>query len=132
MITVEEYFGQHGAGHESEITNQIRANADALLGHVNALLAEFGEDRGLRSGWRPAAFNASVTGAAKKSKHMTGSAVDIEDNDGQLKAFALQCEDGSYPALERFGLYAEAGTSTPTWLHVQCLPPGSGRRVFYP
>lgn len=132
MITLDEYFGQHGHGHESEITDEIKANAGILLAHVNAMLAEFGEDRTLRSGWRPKEVNDATPNAAHASKHITGQAVDIEDDDGRLKEWALVREDGTYPVLERFGLYAEYGQACPTWLHVQCVPPGSGKRVYFP
>lgn len=125
MISVEEYFGQHSAGHEDEITDQMCANADALLSHVNALLEDFGEDRGLRSGWRPAGVNARV-GGAKASKHMTGNAVDVNDSDGALKEFC------AVEVLEYYGLYMESPGSTPSWCHLQCLSPGSGRRIFLP
>jgi len=133
MITLEEYFGQHGAGHQDELTDLLISNAEVLLGHVNALLDEFGEKRELRSGWRPLSVNDTILNASRKSKHITAQAVDIEDNDGRLKEFALvRDSEHGYPTLERYGLYAEYGDATPTWLHVQSIPPGSGKRVYYP
>lgn len=114
MITVEEYLGQHGAGHEAELTDQMRVNADVIVGHANALLAAFGEDRGLRSGWRPRSVNARIPHAAMSSKHITCQAIDIEDDDGRLKAWVTPS------ILERHGLYMEYGQATPSWLHVQC------------
>ena len=127
MITVDEYIGQHLAGHEQELTDEIRANAEIICGRANQLIAAFGEDRGLRSGWRPAAINKSA-GGATRSKHMTGHAVDIEDNDGRLDAFCRQ----NVGLLEQLGLWLEAPEYTESWTHIQCLPPRSGRRFFMP
>jgi|TARA_R110000868_G_scaffold59842_3_gene183517 hypothetical protein len=127
MITVDEYIGQHIAGHEEELTDEIRANAEILCGRANQLIAEFGEDRGLRSGWRPAAINKSA-GGATRSRHMTGQAIDVEDDDGLLDAFCRQ----NIILLEQLELWLEDGAATPTWCHVQCVPPRSGRRFFIP
>ena len=127
MITVAEYIGQHLQGHEAELTEDIQTNAAIVCGRANQLLLEFGEDRSLRSGWRPAAINNKV-GGAPRSKLMTGHAVDIADPDGTLDAW---CKDNP-EVLERLGLWLEIDTATPTWTHVQCVPPRSGNRFFYP
>lgn len=133
MISVAEYLGQHGAGHESELTDELRGNADVIVEQANALLAEFGEDRGLRSGWRPKSVNDATPNAARASKHISCQAIDIEDNDHRLKEFVLKRNEyGAYPVLEQFGLYAEFAGATPSWLHVQFVPPGSGKRVYAP
>jgi len=127
MITVDEYIGQHLAGHEQELTDEIRANAEILCGRANQLIAEFGEDRGLRSGWRPATINKSA-GGATRSKHMLGQAVDIEDKDGRLDEFCKQ----NIGLLEQLELWLEAPKYTESWAHIQCVPPRSGRRFFIP
>ena len=127
MITVDEYIGQHLAGHESELTDEIRANAEILCGRANQLIAAFGEDRGLRSGWRPAAVNHAA-GGAMRSKHMLGQAIDVEDDDGLLDAFCKQ----NVGLLEQLGLWLEAPEYTELWTHIQCVPPRSGRRFFIP
>ena len=133
MITIDAYLQQHGAGHEAELTDQMRANAEALCAHVNAMLEEFGETRALRSGWRPQSVNDGTPNAAHASKHITCQAMDIADDDDALKTWALsRMPDGHYPVLERYGLYAEDGRATESWLHVQIVPPGSGKRVYYP
>ena len=127
MITVDEYIGQHLAGHEQELTDEIRANAEILCGQVNQLLAAFDKDRGLRSGWRPAAVNHAA-GGAMRSRHMTGQAIDVEDDDGLLDAFCRQ----NIGLLEQLELWLEDGAATPSWTHIQCVPPRSGRRFFMP
>ena len=132
-ITVEDYLGQHGAGHDDELTDEMRADAQLLCDRVNAMLDEFGEDRGLRSGWRPKSINDKIKNAARGSKHITCQAVDVEDNNGELKDWVLQrADDGSYPVLEKYELWAEYGGATPSWLHCQIIPPGSRKRVFFP
>lgn len=127
MITVDEYLGQHLAGHESELTDEIRANAEIICGRANQLIAAFEEDRGLRSGWRPSAINHNA-GGALHSRHMTGQAVDIEDNDGRLDEFCKQ----NVGLLEQLGLWLEDDAATPSWCHIQCVPPRSGHRFFIP
>ena len=127
MITVDEYIGQHLAGHEQELTDEIRANAEIICGRANQLIAAFGEDRGLRSGWRPAAVNHAA-GGAMRSKHMLGQAIDVEDDDGLLDAFCKQ----NVGLLEQLGLWLEAPEYTELWTHIQCVPPRSGRRFFIP
>lgn len=127
MIPVDKYLGQHLAGHEQELTEDIQTNATIICNRANQLIAAFGEDRELRSGWRPPAVNHN-TGGALHSRHMTGHAVDIEDNDGRLDAF---CRD-NIGLLEQLGLWLEDEVATPTWCHVQCVPPRSGHRFFIP
>jgi hypothetical protein len=34
--------------------------------------------------------------------------------------------------LRDLGLWMEHPDKTPTWLHIQTVPPGSGNRVFWP
>jgi hypothetical protein len=36
------------------------------------------------------------------------------------------------PALQEMGLWMEDPRWCPTWLHVQCVPPASDRRVYIP
>jgi hypothetical protein len=57
---------------------------------------------------------------------MTCQAVDLEDKAGKLKAFCTE------EILEKYDLYMEHGSATPSWLHLQVVPPRSGRRIFYP
>jgi hypothetical protein len=59
---------------------------------------------------------------------MLGQAVDIEDNDGLLDAFCKQ----NIGLLEQLELWLEDDAATPSWCHIQCVPPRSGRRFFIP
>lgn len=98
------------------------------MAKANALCQAAGIEGMLRSGWRPAAVNAGVPGAATHSTHITGEAVDIADSDGSLRAWVAR----NLGELERLGLYMEDGRTTPTWLHVQTKPPASGHHVYIP
>lgn len=141
MIGLEQYLGQHAKeAAPGELTDEIRANAKILVERVNrmlaAFLAETGLARVLRSGWRPAGFNASFThtdasgavvrGGAPKSKHITGEGVDVADNDDALDAWLTDAK------LAEFDLYREHPDATPSWAHLQIVAPGSGHRTFHP
>lgn len=128
MISISAYYMGRDTKYPEELTAVHRTNALITVERVNALLAAFGEDRNVNSGWRPEAINAGVPNAAKQSKHMTCQACDLSDDDGALDAWCMQNQD----ELERIGLWLEHPSSTPRWCHVQIVPPRSGNRVFYP
>src|SRR5258708_34367922 len=86
MLTVEAYLSQHGVGHETELTDELRANAQVTVDKANQLLAAFGEERGQRSGWRPQSVNDATPNAAHHSRHITCEAIDLDDEDRRLQA----------------------------------------------
>lgn len=126
MLTLKDYL--MGRDTKYPLPNQVVVNAAKLLDKVNPLLKLFGEFRKISSGWRPAELNSTVKGAAPKSKHITGDAVDLEDRDGKLKEWCVFNQD----ILEQLGLYLEHPSATPTWCHLQQLPPKSSNRIFKP
>ena len=128
MISVADYFMGRDKQFPDELTDELRTNAASTVDRVNQLLEAFGEPRKVNSGWRPAVVNAATPNAAKKSKHMTCEACDISDYTGSLDAWCVNNLD----ALERIGLWLESPASTPSWCHVQTVPPRSGLRVFIP
>lgn len=129
MITLDEYLGQHADDAEDgELTSEIENNAMVTVIKANQLTTAANFDSRLRSGWRPAATNKVIPNAAAKSKHMTGEAVDIVDDEGELDDW---CLDNPH-VLERIGLWQEHPSFTKGWCHVQIVPPRSGKRVFYP
>lgn len=136
MITIDDYYKGRDKQYADELTPDIESNALITVDRINQLLDAFyaanptAAVRTVNSGWRPEAINASVHGAATHSKHMTGQACDLSDDDGQLDAW-LQTDSGQ-AALERIGLWMESPSSTPRWSHCQIVPPGSGKRVFIP
>lgn len=129
MLSVEEYLGQHGKGHEDELTEENRTNAALVVEKANQLLEAFGEARGQRSGWRPQSVNDATPNAAHHSTHITCQAIDIEDDDKRLQEW---CSADKGANLIPFGLYMESPIATPSWTHVQIVPPGSGQRVYFP
>ena len=129
MITVDEYLAQHGAGYEAELDDDLRANAQITVDRANAVLEAFGESRGLRSGWRPRSVNDATPNAAHNSRHITCEAIDIEDDDKRLQEW---CSEHDGERLIPFDCYMENPIATPSWVHLQIVPPGSGLRVYFP
>ena len=134
-LTTEDYFGR--VSQVAEPTDEIINNATELLVRVNALLDVINEsypgipaamNPHVNSGWRPAAYNATVPGAAVRSKHITGQAIDLADHDGELDGLLLDHPN----LLELAGLWMEHPLATKGWTHVQSVPPRSGNRCFYP
>lgn len=139
MIALADYWMGRDVSHATELTDEIRHNAELTLTRVSAFVAAFAVDRErtgapplpivVTSGWRPAAINAATRGAAKRSNHMRGLAIDLADPHGWLKGFAIAAECS---ALLAHQLWMEHPSATPTWCHLQIVPPASGRRVFFP
>ena len=130
MITLEAYWMGRDKEYADELTDEIRANAQVTVDRVNELLARAGRssiDR-LSSGFRPKAINDATSNAAKGSKHLTAEAADIPDADRLLAGWCMDNLD----VLREIGLWAEDPRWTPTWLHVQIVPPKSGKHVFIP
>jgi hypothetical protein len=136
MILLDDYWMGRDARYGSEITPRTRSNAMLTVECANRLLEEYEKatsdatPRNVNSGWRPAAINASTPKAAKRSKHMTGEAIDLSDDDGSLDAWCVS--PAGLLALASCGLWLEHPDATPRWCHTQTIPPKSGRRVFHP
>lgn len=135
-ITVPQYFMGRDVTYKAALTPDITKNATETTRLANLLLDRFyaanpqAHQRGVNSGWRPPAVNAGTVGASKTSHHMTGRAIDLGDDDGQLDAYCMSAVGQA--ALIEIGLWLEHPDSTPRWCHVQTLPPGSKNRVFRP
>ena len=127
-ITLDDYYMGRQHKYPEELTGELEENAQITVNRVNELLLSFGEDRHVNSGWRPAAVNAGVPGAAKASRHTTCQACDLGDDDGSLDDWALRNPE----ILESIGLWQEHPDSTPRWAHFQTIAPKSGNRVFRP
>lgn len=126
IISLEEYM--MGRDKANPPTDAMIANAQDLLKKVNYLMVKYGDICELASGYRPVALNLKV-GGASGSKHTTCNAIDLKDNKEQK--FGNWCLN-NLKELEDLGLYMEDLKSTPTWVHLQRLPPVSGNRVFLP
>jgi uncharacterized protein YcbK (DUF882 family) len=82
----------------------------------------------VNSGYRSPSDQQRINPKAMKSNHLTGSAVDLRDADGTLKELLKNNVD----LLEECQLWCEDFKHTPTWVHLQILPPRSGKRFFIP
>lgn len=144
MITLTDFWMGRDREFAHVLGTDVRANAARTVDLTNELLALARADgvtlevsprtrSVITSGWRPGAVNAATPGAAVRSKHITGQAVDLFDPDGDLDAWCLdQAELGGLGHLARLGLWLEHPAATKGWCHLQTVPPRSGRRVFYP
>jgi hypothetical protein len=133
MITREDFYKRRDTIYARDLTPEMAEAADITISKANILLGRYplgAKDRTATSGWRPPSVNAATKGAAKKSNHLLGRAIDINDPAGDLSAW-LMTPDGQ-KALEEIGLWMEHPSATPGWAHVQTVPPKSGKRVFYP
>lgn len=137
MITYEDYLGPYEGN--SDVTEEVEENALRLLDAVNNLLDRAEEDgvvleinpktKTYVSGTENGGFRPqSCPVGAPNSKHKKGLAVDVYDPEGELDEWCGR----NVKVLEELGLYLEASKYTPTWCHIQCEPPGSGRRFFIP
>jgi hypothetical protein len=122
MIIPADYYMGRDAAYPGELTDAIRANVAELLGRVNLLLSWAYADNvrpaldrttgtHVASGWRPAEINDATANAAAHSTHLTGEAIDLRDN-------------GT--------LWMERPQWTPSWVHLQTVPPKSHRRYYVP
>jgi len=139
-ITVSQYFGAK-IGHP-DATQATVSNAIELLDRVNALLEHAAAGRayqgcidpdtgtqisGSPGGKGDGGFRLSTaTTGASNSKHKRGQAVDVYDPLGDLDFWLNDA------ILVSFELYREAPEKTSGWCHLQSVPPGSGKRTFYP
>jgi hypothetical protein len=140
MLIATDYFMGRDRAYPQHLTDEIRTNAAELLGRVNLLLTWALRDNvrpaidqrtisHVASGWRPPEINDATANAAKQSRHLTGEAIDLRDNGNRdLARWCLKSID----ALEEIGLWMEDPQWTPSWVHLQIVPPGSRRRVYCP
>lgn len=130
MIDLKAYYKGRDTQYAEELTDEIRANAQITVDKVNELLSRAGRSDidSVASGWRPKAVNDATANAASSSRHLTAEAADIPDADRTLSSWCVDNLD----VLTEIGLWMEDPRWTPTWTHVQTVPPKSGKRVFIP
>jgi hypothetical protein len=130
VILSDEYFHDSVVNYNYQPTPEDYASCDDLLTRVNALFEALGLPCEVRSGHRvPAKTQALIDSghaAAKGGKHETSQAVDVADNENDADK---QISD---ELLASYGLWREAPSATPSWCHLQNVPPGSGHRTFIP
>jgi hypothetical protein len=124
-FTEKEYL--MGRDKTDPLTDEQKANMQALLEALDKLREAFGKPMHISSGYRPASVNKAV-GGAKKSNHMLCLACDFKDPTGEIDEFCLD----NLKLLKELGLYLESPNHTVGWCHVQLKAPSSGNRVFIP
>lgn len=137
MITLAQYAGPWIGS--PDFTPERRANAEKLLLAASRLemrmsaagvvfptnpATNCGVSGKLYGGFRPQA----CTIGARRSNHKEGLAVDLFDPNSKIDAWCMTHLD----VLEECGIWIEHPEKTDGWSHWQCVPPKSGRRVFYP
>lgn len=96
-----------------ECTQEVKDNLTILLSKINALLTELGiKHVDITSGFRPSEVNIKTPGAAKKSYHQKGMAIDIATHEvyNLLKA--------KPELLKKYSLWMESELDAPTWTHL--------------
>jgi len=126
MISVDDYFKDSITNYDYTPSSEDWTKAQELLDKVNGLWP----DAKLRSGHRTRQKTLDLIAkgykAALNDAHENSNGVDVSDDDNSKDA-ALTDQ-----ALETAGLYREHPGYTPTWVHLQQTPPGSGHRTFIP
>lgn len=131
LISEKEYL--MGRDKEWPINETVADNMKVLLARVHLLILVHKPElkplfNGITSGYRPAAFNKTVKGAASKSAHITCEAVDLRDDDGSI-ARILRADES---VLKKAGLFMEHPSYTKGWVHLQTRPTKSNKPVFIP
>lgn len=132
--------------HASDLTPDIRANAETMVRCANVGMAMFYADvpnpqrHKVNSGWRPPSINATAPGAAQHSAHLLAMAVDLEDtDDSELCRWSLR----NQARLIKIGIVGmerpeatvkkdASGVIVARWCHWQMRPLGSGVFCFWP
>lgn len=94
-----------------------------MLVRLNDIRAVWGKPLVITSGARCVKHNATI-GGAKASKHISGTAVDF----AATPEFKKWISD----RLDLLNVWIEDPAFTPTWVHVQILPPPGTPRIFKP
>lgn len=120
IISLEDLLSSSGKYKDrmnsTECTEEVKENARQLLSKLNPLLIELGLQKCIvSSGFRTSDANKAANGA-KKSLHMIGSAIDIQDKDESLDK-RLNTPEGDL-LLKKYGLWQEIPTKTIGWVHL--------------
>ena len=141
MITVEQYWMGREREFAADLTPEVTENAHFLVERVNLVLAraalehvfpaaDLRTGHPIASGWRPKAVNNAGGTANRTSKHIIGCAIDLRDRlpDRPLARWCLR----NRHVLEEAGLWMPDPRWTPSWIHLQSVPPASGERIYLP
>ena len=116
-----------------DLDKETQDNLTTLLERINKVRGAYGKPMKVNDGYRRP--QDTPPHGAKKSKHLLGAAVDIDDDEaGTLWNWLMKPEQMTL--LKGVGLWLEHGCYThcngQSWVHLQILPPASGKRIFIP
>lgn len=131
MIYPKEILG------DRECPEELRDNLTELLVKINNVRDAWGKPMTVTSGWRSKEDQIRIYRSKgivdekkmhMKSKHFFCQAIDISDPNKELQKWIKK----NLPLMEEIGVWFEDFSYTPTWVHIQIVPPGSGNRFFIP
>jgi hypothetical protein len=125
-----------------DLDEEVQANLLILLEKANKIRAAYGKPLIVSSGYRDKHDHIriyiekamkegkpfDITKVPMGSKHLTGSAIDLFDPNQELQKWVKE----NIKLFEDVGLWMEDFSATPNWVHVQIVPPKSGKRFFIP
>ena len=121
MLQLDDWITSSGKypdrANSEELTTKVKDNAQLLLDSVNDLLVSLGIDLSkvrISSGFRPSSVNSKIPNAAKRSLHMTGLALDLEDLDGEIDKLISEKPE----LLKTYQLWLEHPDHTKNWSHL--------------
>lgn len=103
-------------------------NLEKLYVAMNKLRAAYGKPMIVTSGVRTREDQLRINPRNPGSAHTMAAACDIADKDKKLCDWVLD----NFNLIIELDLYIEDPDFCQTWLHIQCLPPKSGKRIFIP
>lgn len=135
IITRQMYLKGREKKFASEYTEEVFNNSSKIIARASELLSRVGVTKvEISSGWRPKSINSQV-GGSPNSQHIYGNAIDILDPDKSIGQWCIS----NLESLSEIGLWMESLIKTHTsdvpnerWVHLQCVPPKSGSRIFLP
>lgn len=125
MISYKEMLGYHQL---NDVPQGVQQNIQFFLKKMNVVRMCYGKPMIVTSGYRSHADQMRINPRAPNSKHTMGKAIDIRDNNGELKEWISKNID----IFEVCNIWLEEFQYTPTWVHFQGEPPRSGKRFFIP
>jgi hypothetical protein len=108
-------------------TPEIDVNIANTISKIEMFLQSYTGEVIISSGLRDPGSNRAAGGAIK-STHLTGEAIDIVDRDGKVWQYVLE----NLHFAQQIGLWFEDKRWTPTWVHIQTVPPKSLKRIYIP
>lgn len=137
MISLGEYLGPYKA--HPDVGAVIIANANDLLTRVNRI-HQLAEADGVVFQTNPAT-HSRISGSGNggfrprdtktgmpNSTHKDGRGLDTYDPHREFASWCIE----HFTVLAEHGLHMEDARWTPSWVHLQSVPPKSGKTVYIP